>query len=220
MILPAAIEKAQAAFDRMSLRERVLIAAATLTAVVMAWTTAVMDPLTAKNKALHGEIETLQRTIQDTAQSSEQAALGSAIDVALAQETQIKGRLEEVNTRLGSESAGLIAPERMVQVIHDVLRNQHGIKLVSLQNKPVTALIEPSVAADGKQAALTGPYVHRVELVIDGRYLDIVAYLHALEALPWRFYWRSLELKTTEYPLNRVRIELCTLSLDKDWIGV
>jgi MSHA biogenesis protein MshJ len=91
---------------------------------------------------------------------------------------------------------------------------------VSLQNKPVSALVEPAATADGSQAEITGPYVHRVELVVDGRYLDIVKYLHALEALPWHFYWRSLDLKTTEYPMNRVHIELSTLSLDKDWIGV
>ena len=54
----------------------------------------------------------------------------------------------------------------------------------------------------------------------DEDYLDVLAYLHALESLEWRFYWRLLELESTAYPRNRVRIELSTLSLDKDWIGV
>jgi MSHA biogenesis protein MshJ len=48
----------------------------------------------------------------------------------------------------------------------------------------------------------------------------VLAYLHALESLEWRFYWRLLELESTAYPRNRVRIELSTLSLDRDWIGV
>jgi MSHA biogenesis protein MshJ len=68
--------------------------------------------------------------------------------------------------------------------------------------------------------ASSGPYVHPVELVVEGNYLDVLAYLHALENLPWRFYWKILELQTTHYPTNRVRIELSTLSMDKDWIGV
>ena len=123
----------------------------------------------------------------------------------------------------------------MVQVIHDVLSHQRGVTLISLQNKPVTSLIKPPrlpttpptrpmrELADGAAEPTTvasGPYVHPVELIVEGQYLDVLQYLRALEALPWRFNWKVLELKTTTYPLNRVRIEMSTLSMDKDWIGV
>jgi MSHA biogenesis protein MshJ len=62
--------------------------------------------------------------------------------------------------------------------------------------------------------------MHPVEIVVEGAYLDVLEYLRALESLEWRFYWKVLELKTTRYPINRVRIELSTLSMDKEWIGV
>jgi MSHA biogenesis protein MshJ len=58
-----------------------------------------------------------------------------------------------------------------------------------------------------------------MELVIEGRYLDILDYLRALEALPWRFNWQSLQLDSSRYPLSRARIELSTLSLDPTWMG-
>jgi MSHA biogenesis protein MshJ len=216
MKLPAALEKPLARFDAMSIRERALIAGAALTAVLMTWTIAVMDPMTAKTQGLQSEMASLEETliggVQDEA--SEEAAR------MLARETELQSRIDGLNVKLASKSAGLIAPERMVQVIHDVLSNQQGITLISLRNKPVTALVEPIPAADGSVPEISGPYVHRVELVVDGRYPDIVRYLKALETLPWHFYWRSLELQTTAYPINRVRIELSTLSLDKDWIGV
>ena len=48
----------------------------------------------------------------------------------------------------------------------------------------------------------------------------MLAYLRALEALPWRFYWKTFDLSTTQYPTNRVRIELSTLSMDRAWLGV
>ena len=38
------------------------------------------------------------------------------------------------------------------------------------------------------------PFVHPIEIVIDGQYADILDYLEALEALPWKFRWSSLEL--------------------------
>lgn len=218
MTLPAALEKVFAQFNRLSLRERALLAVAGLVAIIMAWTVAMLDPLSTKQRSLREELATLEKSIAGTATAMQTAAADDPGSRAAAQERQLQQQLEQANRQLASKSAGVIPPEMMVRVIHDVLTNQRGITLVSLQNKPVTTLLEP--VAGTNAAATAGPYVHRVELVIDGTYLDILSYLKALEALPWRFYWRGLELQTTSYPVNRVRIELSTLSLDKEWIGV
>jgi MSHA biogenesis protein MshJ len=180
---------------------------------------AILDPLSAKQRGLQAELTSLANSIKTTAATMENAAANDPVRRSADRELQLRQRLESINTQLASKSAGVIPPEVMVRVIHDVLVNQRGITLVSLQNRPVTTLLEPAGAAAATLAP-TGPYVHRVELVVDGNYLDILAYLKALEALPWRFYWRSLELQTTAYPVNRVHIELSTLSLDKEWIGV
>jgi MSHA biogenesis protein MshJ len=45
-------------------------------------------------------------------------------------------------------------------------------------------------------------------------------YLQALEKLPWRFFWDSVSYQVMEYPDSVVRLELHTLSLSEDWIGV
>ncbi len=220
MKLPAGLEKPFAKFNRMSMRERALVGGASLVALIMIWTIAIMDPMTAKTAALRSEMASLQETLATGTRTAAEVAASDVTERVREREQKLEARLATINGQLASKSAGLIEPERMVQVIHDVLSNQHGVTLISLQNKPVSALVEPTAAADGTLPAMSGPYVHRVELVIDGRYLDVMRYLKALEALPWRFYWRSLELQTTQYPISRVRIELSTLSLDKDWIGV
>jgi MSHA biogenesis protein MshJ len=80
-----------------------------------------------------------------------------------------------------------------------------------------------STAADNAASAEPQPqppYVHSIELVVDGQYSDVLDYLGQLEALPWKFRWTSLDLSTAGYPRNRVRIELSTLSLDSTWLGV
>jgi MSHA biogenesis protein MshJ len=218
MTLPAGLEKLFVRFNLLSLRERALLAAASAVAVVMGWMVMSLDPLTAKQHALQEELSTLGNSIKSTAAAMENAVANDPGSRAAEQEKELQLRIEATNGQLASKSAGVIPPELMVRVIHDVLSQQHGITLVSFQNKPVTTLLEPTAAAAARETA--GPYVHRVELIIDGSYLDILAYLKALEASPWRFYWRSLELQTTAYPVNRVRIELSTLSLDKEWIGV
>ena len=217
MKLPPALRKSFARFDALSIRERALVAFALLAALIMIWTIAVLDPISARQRHLLSEMSTLQESIAATSQSLD-ASESSSVTAALASEKKLHEELEALNVQLASKSGGLVPPERMVRVIHDVLSRQRGVRLVSLQNKPVTALVQS--AQPGSEAPASGPYVHPVELVVEGGYLDLLEYLRALENLPWRFQWKTLELTTVEYPLNRVRIELSTLSMDRDWIAM
>jgi MSHA biogenesis protein MshJ len=217
MKIPVPLARMLARFDALSLRERALVAGACLIGMVLFWFAVVFDPAATRERSLNAELSTLQQSIQLTAQSIQEMNDADPTLIAQRDETRLEAQLAEINTQLAAKSAGLIAPERMVQVIHDVLSRQQGVTLVSLHNSPVTTLVP---AAGGQAAASGGPYVHPVEIVVEGTYLDVLAYLHALESLEWRFYWRRLELESTAYPRNRVRIELSTLSLDKDWIGV
>jgi MSHA biogenesis protein MshJ len=216
MKMPVALARTLARFDALSMRERALVAGAAFIGIVLLWVAIVFDPMSAKQRALNAELTTLRQSIQLTALSIQETAAADPTLLAQREESKLKEQLAQINTQLAAKSAGLIAPERMVQVIHDVLSRQHGVTLVSLHNSPVTTLV--TGAAHGAQSG--GPYVHPVEIVVEGTYLDVLAYLRALESLEWRFYWRLLELESTAYPRNRVRIELSTLSLDKDWIGV
>lgn len=220
MKLPAPIQKAAARFDGMTLRERLLVTAAMLVAVLMLWVLSFMDPIANRRAALNDEMANIQAAIESGV--SPDQLPDDPGRIALAREKQLKTQLDAVNAKLAATSAGLIPPERMVQVIRDVLERQRGITLVSLHNKPVTHLVElaRSDNPETPPPEATGPYMHPVELVIEGAYLDVLAYLKTLEALPWRFYWKVLELRTTDYPTNRVRIELGTLSMDKEWLGV
>lgn len=221
MKMPPSVEKAAARFDNMTVRERALVTAAALAGVLMIWMLSFMDPINGKRKSLNDEMSALRTSIESVTASMSEASADPG-SIALAKEKKLQVQLDAVNTKLAATSAGLIPPQRMVQVIRDVLDRQHDITLVSLHNKPVTNLIEPvrDEAAGAPPPESTGPYMHPVELVLEGRYLDVLAYLKALEALPWRFYWKVLELRTTEYPTNSVRIELGTLSMDKEWLGV
>jgi len=78
----------------------------------------------------------------------------------------------------------------------------------------------PPAAAANAPPDQGGPYLHPVELVIEGSYGDILDYLRALEALHWQIYWERLELQALDYPANRVRIVVGALSLSRDWISL
>lgn len=209
-----------AKFNGLSVRERILVASATLAAVIMTWDIALMSPLAARERALTQELESIQKTMNALAGTQGEDG-PDATAAALQQERSVQTALDAANLQLASAASGLIAPERMIEVVQDVLTRQRGIRLISLKNKPVLSLVE-NVPSDGENPseASTGPYVHPFELIVEGNYLDVLSYLRELEGLPWRIYWKRLELETLEHPTNRVRIELSTLSMDKAWIGV
>ncbi len=272
---PAGLDAMVVRFDRMSLRERLLVFGALLVGVLLLWQSMLMEQLGRREQGLSVELKDLQESVSRLSRVTEAVASKDPTSTAMKRLQEREQALAAIDAKLAGESAGLIAPAQMVEVIHDVLRHQQGLTLVSLHNLPVRSLVPETKAtgasegqanatstqrADGEGASagaasgnaaqpadesvdavskpagsaqlnagpdpgqsassIAGPYLHPVELVIEGRYLDIVAYLHALEGLPWHFYWRVLELETKQYPLNRVRIELSTVSLDKEWIGV
>lgn len=214
--MKAALQDAAARFDRMSTRERALICVAVLAGVLIAWDAAMMRPLDRRRAAYQAEIAAIQASIAAASMTTEEAVASNPALKAFAKQKSVQAALDSINGKLSAASVGLIAPQRMVEALHDVLSRQQGLRLVSLHNKPVIGITQPG---DGASVE-AGPYVHPVELVVEGRYLDVLAYLRALESLPWHFNWKSLELNTIESPLNRVRIELTTLSMEREWLGV
>jgi MSHA biogenesis protein MshJ len=202
-------------FDQLSLRERLLAVAAVTVVLVAAFNLVVMDKLDIRRKSLAQELSSLQGSMTTAASAVETMNQTDATSTALAQQQSLQREIDSVDAQLSSEAAGMITPQRMSEVIHDMLSRQHGLTLIRLRNLPPRSVVtEPGAADTG------GPYVHPVELVLEGSYLDVLAYLQGLEALPWRFYWRVLDLQSGKYPLNRVRVELGTVSMTKEWIGL
>ena len=165
---------------------------------------------------LSQELTQVQADIRATADLMDASGVSDATRGAASRLQALQSRLDAVTRQFASAGAGLIPPERMTQVIRDVLSRSQGLKLISLRSAPARSLLP---AADPNDAE-TAPYVHPVELVVEGSYVDVLGYLKSLEALPWSFYWNTLELTTLAYPQNRIRIELITLSMDKAWLGV
>lgn len=230
-------------FNAMSLRERAMIAVALLALLVLLWDQMLMDPLRKREVQLSQEVEEVKKNLDTLTASIEGRANDNPFSVAMTQKRELTQSLAAVDAQLLSESAGLIPPQRMLAALRDVLDRQQGLRLVSMRNLPVTSLLPPPVnpntpasntvidkslvytgASSGKEVrppiAASGPYIHSLEIVVEGNYLDVLRYLQTIEGLPWRFYWQVLDLKTTEYPTNRVRLRLNTLSMEKEWLGV
>ncbi len=211
--------------DALTLRERVIIFAAGVTLVYIAWQTLLMDPLTARAKSAQQHLTDVRQRAAVIDQIGTASSQDPAVAAAL-RNRALGERLTALDREINSAAQGYVAPQRMNELLRALLAEQHGLKLVSLTNLPVESLSRPDGAkVDGKAdttiaAGDRGPFLHPVEIVVEGDYASVVAYLRAVEGLPWRIHWRKLELVAGQYPVNRVKLVIGALSLSPDWMSV
>ncbi len=93
-------------------------------------------------------------------------------------------RLDSLDGELKSLAQGYIAPDHMTELLRALLAEQHGLKLVSLANLPVESLSRSAGAKPDEPIAPDdhGPFLHPVEMVVEGDYASVLAYLRSLEA--------------------------------------
>lgn len=222
------IAKVAASVDRLSLRERLFLFAAGLVIVGGFWEAALAGPLDARREIAAEKVDALR----DRLQQLETTLTAAADGMSEGMPNQF-GRLESLRQRVAAGedevrvyTSDLVDPQQMRLVLEDLLRRQSGLKLVSATNLPARPVLDDD--ADDTPAASQGTratqeprlYRHTLVLKLEGSYLDCLAYLQAIERLPWHIYWSRLEFATDEYPRNAIVLELRTLSLDEEWIGV
>jgi MSHA biogenesis protein MshJ len=100
---------------------------------------------------------------------------------------------------------------------------------VALPGMPAAASAPAAAAPQSLIAAPGAPVVappkppellfrHGVEITLSGSYLDMIAYMEALEALPTQLFWGKADFEVSQYPNARLTLTLYTLSMDKKWM--
>lgn len=201
--------------DALSVRERLLVLVTALVLIGAAWHALLMQPLQQRAAQTRAELNALEQRIVAANQNLEEQILQLAGggDEQRTRIASLQQRIDEINATLGNHAAELIDPAEMAQVLEGVLTEQSRLTLVRIRNTT-----PESLSSDEDPGAVTF-YKHGLEIEIEGSYAACVEYLDAIEALPWRLYWQVLELDVLEYPRNRIRLEVGTLSLDEEWIG-
>jgi hypothetical protein len=63
-------------------------------------------------------------------------------------------------------------------------------------------------------------YRHVLEIVLAGKYADMLGYMQTLEQLGWKLLWDEIKIVGEEYPTITLTLVLSTLSTRKEWIGI
>jgi MSHA biogenesis protein MshJ len=204
-----------ATVDKISMRERVLVFGAGMMLLGSVWYLGLVQPLTKQITRNRTEIASLQKRMNTTNQNLEVQVLQMSNTGAEDREKfeRVQQRLDEINERLGGYAAELIDPAEMSRVLQGVLKEQSKLRLIRARN------ISRGEMSASAEAETTTFYRHGLEIEFEGSYLACLEYLQEIEALPWRFYWQFLDIEVLEYPRNRIRLEVSTLSPDEEWIG-
>lgn len=210
-------------FNALSLRERVFLTIAVMVVIGALWQALLMGPLEARETRASKKLANLQERVANLDESMDATAAGLNDGMPGRQQRLkiLKAKLAETQDSVRVFTSDLVDEEQMRFVLEDLIRRQDGLSVVSVSNLPAQSLFEDAAETEGSEGD-TGPelYRHGVQLILEGSYLDALAYLEAVEALPWRFFWSRVEIEVDEYPRNRIVIELSTLSLAEEWIGV
>ncbi len=217
-----ASEKLQQISERvgaMSLRERVFIFAAALVVVIALLQTQLVDAGQLRKQAAHSRLQAADSTLELIMQQRQQLAGKAGLDpdqvvrdVLAAQEA----RLAALNVELDVRGRSLVPPERMHQVLKEVVREQGNLRMVSFKTlSPLPVALQG--AAEG---APPGFYRHGFEMTVSGRYPELLAYLERLEALPWNLNWIEATLDTAARPELTLTLTVHTLSLEEAWLRV
>ena len=215
--------------DAMTLRERAMIFFATALVLIAIINTLLIDPVSTRQQKLsHQIVETQAKT--STLQKQTQALL-------MARSADPNAPLRARMAKLEADSAvtgqalqviqsGLVAPQQMPVLLEDIMRRNHGLRLVALQTLPMENLATTLDVAGPKLASFTttapelAVFKHGVEITVEGSYADLLRYLTAMESSPWRMFWGKAVLTVDTYPKATLTLRLHTLSLDKAWLTI
>jgi len=224
--------------ESLNQRERLMVlgAAALLTYTVMQML--LLDSLETHKKRLLTEISTDQALVQELQQQTALYINKPPIDP----DAQNKERIAELNTQLQALKSAqsqldvsLISPEKMPELLRDLLSKNGKLKLIALNTLPTQNIVEMPLKPTDRSDAQSTPnsaeqnpaptqedtlFKHGVEITVEGRYLDLLEYVATIEGMHWHVLWDRGELTVKSFPNNQLKLTVYTLSSDKTWLSI
>jgi MSHA biogenesis protein MshJ len=203
--------------DNATLRERVMMFGAAAFVLLYVVHLLVIQPLRDTQRRLGREVDQNVREL-NTVQTELQRLSRERQADPEAQHRQravdLRSEIAALDARIQQEQRRFTTPQRMREVLREMLERDKRLRLVDLKTLPVADL----AAAQGQSARRV--FRHGIELTVAGSYLDLYAYLAALEQIPTQLYWGRVEMSVAAYPVATLKMTVYTLSFDQAWLVV
>jgi len=230
-------------YELLSQRERLLIVSTLVAVIYIAFTFLVFGSLDGVQSTREQKLKTLeqQQTQFDAELKLFSSLLNTDPDKAKKQQIRaLKAQMLQIEGSLNRLSVGLIPADELPILLKKVLQQTKTLRLQSIQTLPVSELslqgevIEPEAvddpssdpsefqyddAAESNKVETAGVFKHAVVMQLSGGFFETKQFIEALEALPWRLYWDSLEYSVSQYPSAIITLQVYTLSTDEGAFG-
>lgn len=206
-------------FDAQTLRERALIAGSMLVAISFIWWSYYYDPQLAQIETRQAENQRLENELRNNrtiVSQIRQRIAGGVNKEQKAQLVRLREELAAVEQRLQVETVELIDPEKMFQLMNQLLYRDSQLKLLNLSRREV----KPAIPSNEEDADDPGIYRHVLEIEFSGTFVDILKYMQSLESLDWKLLWDEIDIVSVEHPTVKVKVAISTLSTRKEWVGI
>jgi MSHA biogenesis protein MshJ len=203
--------------DNATLRERVLLFGASALVLVFIVNAMLIGPLRTKQRRLVAETaqrQTELRTVQSEVQRLAQSRAADPDAQSRKRAAELRADLTALEASIVEEQRRFTSPQRMREVLEEMLERDKRLRLVDLKTLPITDL------AGTQGQAGRSIFRHGVELTLSGSYLDLHAYLAALERMSTQLYWGNAEMSVSAYPVATLKLTVYTLSFEKAWLVV
>lgn len=202
-MINAYIEQYREWFNAREKREKVLVFIASWAVIYALFTLLLFNPIGEKNDELRKEVTTTSNEIKKT---EDQLKFLNEIPNTPIYKDWVKQNQQYQS--LKKEYAALLTTstkERWEEIIRTILASHPNINMVSISQLPETTYASANAKANDHI------YEQQMRLIISGNFVDIVAYLQALEKALINIHWNSLDYKVTEYPNADVTMEFSIL---------
>lgn len=123
---------------------------------------------------------------------------------------KIKRQQSVINDRIHERTDTLVSQSEMTQVLENLLDQESGMELISMQNLPGENIVLNSNFSDVQI------YRHGVVLKMLTDFPSLVSYLNRLDAMNWKLYWKLLEYRVEDYPDGKLTLEVYTLNTSEE----
>ena len=224
--LRALVARGRRAYEARVPRERLLLVAAAAGVLWMAGDSLWLGPAQqrwvaarARDAAAEAQVRQIESDLAQRVRDVSNAERQLGAEVA-----QWRTRIATGEAELRALGTGLVSAQQMVPMLDRLLGQVSGLELRSMQSlgrhqvEAAAGARAASAPADTRSAGVL--YRHGVEVTVEGRYADVLAYLRALEAMPQRVLWGGLQLSVERHPKVVLTLRLYTLSEDSSWLEI
>ncbi len=202
-----------------STRERVAILLVILVLMLVGWDYLFVEPgLTARRELLQkvGQVNAQIAALREERKAAEYLAKADPDQENRQQIRQLQELIGTFDRKLEARLITLMSPQEMPGLLQRLLEQKKGLHLIALENSPPESILPPEEGGENP----SGLYRHAMRMELEGSYLSLLRYLEALEKMPQGLFWDLLEIDAKDFPKTRIHLQIHTLSLTKDWIGV